>query len=165
MENIQNENVQQEQTADGLAEAVGRVFSLPKTDAGMYSPLVLAYIGDGVYELAVRTILVRHGNIQVNKLNTKATKLVKAEAQASLIHAIAEDLTPEEASVYRRGRNAKSYTVAKHATMSDYRHATGLEALCGYLYLKQEYDRMAELLKLAMDRTGILEGVWDTTSR
>jgi len=165
MEDMQKDNIQQEQTADGLAEAVGRVFALPETDAGMYSPLVLAYISDGVYELAVRTILVRHGNIQVNKLNTKATKLVKAEAQAALIHAIAEDLTPEEASVYRRGRNAKSYTVAKHATMSDYRHATGLEALCGYLYLKREYDRMAELLKLAMDRTGILEGLWDTTSR
>ncbi len=150
---------------NGFAEAIGGAFALPKTDAGMYSPLVLAYIGDGVYEMAVRSILVSHGNIQVNKLNTKAVKLVKAEAQASIIHAIAEELTPEEASVYRRGRNAKSYTVAKHATMSDYRHATGLEALCGYLYLKQEYERLSALLKLGMDKTGILEGLWDTTNQ
>lgn len=136
---------------------IRNLFGLPEVDASMLSPLVLAYIGDGVYEMAVRTILVSGGNIPVNKMNAKASCIVRASAQAAIIHAVADELTEEEAAVYRRGRNAKSYTVAKNATMSDYRHATGLEALCGYLYLKESYGRLLFLLKSGMTRTNILE--------
>lgn len=152
------ESVMEKSKEISFAEAVRNTFALPEADAGMYSPLVLAYLGDGVYEMIVRTVLVSRGNIQVNKLNAKATALVKASAQAALIHAVADELTEEEAAVYRRGRNAKSYTKAKHATMSDYRHATGLEALCGYLYLKGAYERLTVLIRKGLEGAELLDG-------
>ncbi|MBQ8639737.1 MAG: ribonuclease III [Lachnospiraceae bacterium] len=155
-ESITTKNLEAHGSDCDFREAVNRVFELKPEEAGMYSPLVLAYLGDAVYELMIRTILVSKGNIQVNKLNSQATKFVKASAQAAIAHAIAEELTQEEASIYRRGRNAKSYTVAKHATMSDYRHATGLEALCGFLYLKGESERLVCLLKKGLEESGLL---------
>ena len=112
-----------------------------------YSPLTLAYIGDAVYELIIRTVLVKKGNCPVNRLHKKASSLVKAGAQSAIMEVIEEELTPEELSVYRRGRNAHSPTMAKHATMADYRRATGFEALMGYLYLKEDYTRMIELVR------------------
>ena len=110
------------------------LFHLEDQDIRSYSPLTLAYIGDGVYELIIRTILVKKGNCPVNRLHKKASSLVKAAAQSGIMEVIEEKLTPEELSVYRRGRNAHSPTMAKHATMADYRRATGFEALMGYLY-------------------------------
>ena len=107
------------------------LFALGNTDIKTYSPLTLAYIGDAVYEIVIRTILVEKGNAQVNKLHQRASKLVKASAQSEIIEKLKEDLTEEELAVYKRGRNAKSYTMAKNATMSDYRRATGFEALMG----------------------------------
>jgi ribonuclease-3 family protein len=80
---------------------------------------------------------------------------VKAQAQAKLIEALADELTDEETSVYRRGRNAKSYTTAKNASVADYRKATGLEALIGYLYLKNEEDRILELIDTGFTKLGI----------
>ena len=118
------------------------LFHLEEQDLRSYSPLTLAYIGDGVYELIIRTILVKKGNCPVNRLHKKASSLVKAGAQSAIMEVIEEELTPEELSVYRRGRNAHSPTMAKHATMADYRRATGFEALMGYLYLKEDYTRM-----------------------
>ena len=115
-----------------------------------YSPLTLAYIGDGVYELIIRTILVKKGNCPVNRLHKKASSLVKAGAQSAIMEVIEEELTPEELSVYRRGRNAHSPTMAKHATMADYRRATGFEALMGYLYLKEDYTRMLTLVRMGI---------------
>ena len=109
------------------------LFHLEDQDLRNYSPLTLAYIGDGVYELVIRTILVKKGNCPVNRLHKKASSLVKAGAQSAIMEVIEEKLTPEELSVYRRGRNAHSPTMAKHATMADYRRATGFEALMGYL--------------------------------
>ena len=87
-------------------------FGLKQADAGMYSPLVLAYIGDAVYELMIRTMIVNHGNMQVNKLHKKSSSLVKAEAQANLIKILRPHLTEEENAVFKRGRNARSVTVA-----------------------------------------------------
>ena len=118
------------------------LFELKDQDIRSYSPLTLAYIGDGVYELIIRTILVKKGNCPVNRLHKKASSLVKAAAQSNIMEVIEEKLTPEELSVYRRGRNAHSPTMAKNATMADYRRATGFEALMGYLYLKEDYSRM-----------------------
>ena len=123
------------------------LFHLEDQDLRSYSPLTLAYIGDGVYELIIRTILVKKGNCPVNRLHKKASSLVKAGAQSAIMEVIEEELTPEELSVYRRGRNAHSPTMAKHATMADYRRATGFEALMGYLYLKEDYTRMIELVR------------------
>ena len=126
------------------------MFQLADTDIRTYSPLTLAYIGDAIYELVVRTILVEKGNTQVNKLNQRANRLVKASAQSEMIEKLKPYLTEEEMAVFKRGRNAKSYTMAKNATMSDYRRATGFEALMGYLYLTEQWERMLELIKLGM---------------
>ena len=126
------------------------LFHLEDQDIRSYSPLTLAYIGDGVYELIIRTILVKKGNCPVNRLHKKASSLVKAAAQSGIMEVIEEKLTPEELSVYRRGRNAHSPTMAKHATMADYRRATGFEALMGYLYLKEEYERMITLIRMGL---------------
>ncbi len=129
-------------------------FALPEVDIHAYSPLVLAYIGDGIYELLIRTILVGRGNCQTNVLHKRASAYVKASAQAAMAFAIREELTEEERAVYKRGRNANTATMAKHATMHDYRHATGFEALMGYLYLTNQMERMIDLIKMGMERTG-----------
>lgn len=127
-------------------------FQISPVDPKGYSPLALAYIGDGVYELMIRTILVSERDMQVQKYHKKASNLVKAQTQANMIHAILKELTEEEMTVYKRGRNAKSYTMAKNATVSDYRAATGFEALIGYLYLKEDLVRVIELVKMALAR-------------
>ncbi len=115
-------------------------------NANEYSPLVLAYMGDAVYELYIRSKLVAKANMQVNKLHKEATSFVKAKAQAELIRSIMDKLTEEEISVYKRGRNAHSYTSAKNADIVDYRCATGFEALIGYLYITNRMERVYELL-------------------
>ena len=130
--------------------SIKELFQLEDTDIRTYSPLTLAYIGDAIYELVIRTILVEKGNTQVNKLNQRANRLVKASAQSEMIEKLKPHLTEEEMAVFKRGRNAKSYTMAKNATMSDYRRATGFEALMGYLYLTEQWERMLELIKLGM---------------
>ena len=126
------------------------LYHLEDQDLRSYSPLTLAYIGDGVYELIIRTILVKKGNCPVNRLHKKASSLVKAGAQSAIMEVIEEELTPEELSVYRRGRNAHSPTMAILATMADYRRATGFEALMGYLYLKEDYTRMLTLVRMGI---------------
>ena len=126
------------------------LFHLKDQDIRSYSPLTLAYIGDGIYELIIRTILVKKGNCPVNRLHKKASSLVKAAAQSAIMEKIEEQLTEAELSVYRRGRNAHSPTMAKHATMADYRRATGFEALMGYLYLKEDYTRMTALIRMGI---------------
>lgn len=131
-----------------------KLLRLNEVDAGGYSPLALAYIGDAVYELAIRTKVLNRGNVQVNKMHKKSAGLVKAESQAALFKLISEELTQEETAVYKRGRNAKSFTMAKNATMLDYRMATGLEALVGYLYLKEDFERLFYLIGLGLEKMG-----------
>ena len=133
------------------------MLALPKMDVRTYSPLVLAYIGDAVYEILVRTRVVSHGSMQVNKMHKKSASLVKAETQANLAKLLMDDLTPEESAVYRRGRYARSATMAKHATMIDYRMATGFEALMGYLYLMGRYDRVLKLVHDGFEKIGEIE--------
>ena len=130
----------------GLSE-LKELFGLKDRDLRTYSPLTLAYIGDGVYELVIRTVLVKKGNCPVNQLHKKASSLVKAGTQSKMMEALEPILTEEELAVYKRGRNAHSPTMAKHATMADYRRATGFEALMGYLYLKEDYSRIVELVR------------------
>ena len=129
-------------------------FQLKEVDAGMYSPLVLAYVGDAVYEIMIRTKVVNGGSVQVNKLHKHSAALVKAETQAKMIMSLMEELTEEEMAVYKRGRNAKSYTMAKNASMKDYRMATGFEALIGYLYLSEQHHRLVELVSHGMTKIG-----------
>ena len=130
-------------------------FGLEEQDLRTYSPLTLAYIGDAIFELVVRTVLVERKNTQAEKLHKAATKIVKAETQALMIEDIKEELTEEELAVYKRGRNAKAVTRAKNATMSEYRRAKGFEALMGYLYLKGDIERMIELIHLAVEKAEV----------
>lgn len=112
----------------------------------MLSPLQLAYVGDAVYEVFVRTQLIENKKCKVNQLHRLATKYVKAEAQSEIIHRIEDLLTEEEKTIVRRGRNAKSNSVPKNAKLSDYKNATALECLVGFLYLEKRDDRLKELL-------------------
>lgn len=127
-------------------------FELSHQDLKMYSPLTLAYIGDAAFEIVVRTVLVRRANRQVNKLHRMAASLVSAEHQSKMVAVLEPYFTEEEAHVYKRGRNAKAATKAKNASITDYRRATGLEAVMGYLYLKGDYHRMVDLVELALER-------------
>ena len=128
-------------------EYLKQLFDLPEVNAKQYSPLTLAYIGDAVYELVIRTILVSRANTPVNRLHHRASSLVKAEKQSELIGILEPLFTAEEEHIYKRGRNAKSYTSAKNANITDYRRATGFEAVMGYLYLKGDYRRMLDLIR------------------
>ena len=138
-----------------LKEMFLNEFGLEEQDIRTYSPLTLAYIGDAIFELVVRTVLVERKNTQAEKLHKAATKIVKAETQALMIEALKEELTEEELAVYKRGRNAKAVTRAKNATMSEYRRATGFEALMGYLYLKGEMERMIKLIHLGVEKAEV----------
>lgn len=120
----------------------------PSEKPSMFSPLTLAYIGDSVYEVYVRTHLLKNGNLPTNRLHKESIKYVSAEAQSSFMEALEPLLTQEEEAVYKRGRNAKSYTVPKHAQLIDYKRATGFEALIGYLYLSKNEQRIDELMQI-----------------
>ncbi|MDK2807677.1 MAG: mini-ribonuclease [Clostridiales bacterium] len=137
-----------------LKDQINQIFGKNAADYKQYSGLTLAYIGDAVFDLIIRTLLVENGNIPVNHLHKKASRVVKAQTQAALIHAIEEDLTEQECFIYKRGRNAKSVTSAKNASIHDYRTATGLEALVGYLYLDNQMERALLLMKTGLDRIG-----------
>lgn len=115
------------------------------------SPLTLAFLGDSVYEMFIRTKILSSGNRPANELHKIAVGYVKAKAQASAAHKIFDMLTEEELAIYKRGRNTNIHTVPKNADVADYRHATALETLIGYLYLKGENERLLTLLNVAFD--------------
>lgn len=119
----------------------------PDSDPRQMPPLVLAYIGDAVYELYVRTYLLSREMGKVKGLHEKASALVRASRQADFLHRLDGLLTQEEKEVAKRGRNAKTASVPRGAQMTDYRLSTGFEALCGYLFLLKREDRISELLK------------------
>lgn len=123
---------------------------LSQQEIQMMSPLALAYLGDAVYELFVRTYIVSTSKLNVNKLNKMSVNFVKAESQAKIAKFIEAELSEEELRVLKRGRNQKSGSVAKNATIGDYRLATGLEALVGWLYLKEEYIRLNTLMNMGI---------------
>ena len=135
-----------EKSIISLEDSLDSVFGLSSKDWKLYSPLTLAYLGDAVYEMVIRTICVKRANMQTQKLHRKVTGYVSAKAQAKMMDALAGELTEEEESIYRRGRNSKPYTKAKNASMEEYLKATGFEALVGYLYLQKEYERLNALI-------------------
>lgn len=130
-----------------VLEQILQKFECKSKDIRAYSPLTLAYLGDVVYDLVIRTMVVERANRAANELHKKTIQYVKAETQANIIEALQSQLSEEEEAIYKRGRNAKSYTTAKNASVADYRKATGLEALIGYLYLSNRMDRVLELIK------------------
>ena len=143
----------EESLTQNLTESIKNVLGLKEISPAQLSPLVLAYIGDSIFDLVIKTYLLdTKGNMQVNKLNRFASNIVKAQSQSEMIGIIETLLSPAEEAVYKRGRNAKSYTSAKNASISDYRRATGFEALMGYLYLEGEYERMIQLIKAGLDK-------------
>ncbi len=113
--------------------------------------LALAYLGDCIYELVIRTMLVEKGIAHVSELSRAAVGFVKASAQKDMYFAIEGVLSEEETAAYKRGRNVKSSGVPKNASVSDYRIATGFEALLGYLYVSGRSDRVIELVKLGIE--------------
>ena len=126
-------------------------FQLEEIDIRTYSPLTLAYIGDAAYEMVIRSILVMQGNCPVGQFHQRASRLVKAPTQSKMMEYIEPLLTEEETHVYKRGRNAHSSTTAKNASVIEYRRATGFEAIMGYLYLKQDWKRMIDLVKVGLE--------------
>ncbi len=138
-----------------IIDAIKETFECKETDIRTYSPLALAYIGDAVYDLVIRTIVVERGNKSANNLHKQTVAYVNARVQARMADALQSELTEEEETVYHRGRNAKSYTSAKNASVIEYRKATGLEALCGYLYLTGRQERMLQLIRAAIEQIGM----------
>lgn len=125
-------------------------YEFDNLNPNLVTPLTLAFIGDAVWEIYIRSrIINEHPDMPVNKLNKYVIKFVKASGQCDAIHSIEEMLTEDELSAYKRGRNAKSYTKAKNATLRDYRHATGFEALIGYVYMTGNKERLTELMQSA----------------
>ena len=137
-----------------LLQLIRRDFGLGEVDLRTLSPLTLAFVGDCVYDLILRTVIVERHNASPNQLHREKSRLAKAPAQAEMAEALQEHLTQEELAVYRRGRNAKSHTTAKNASVLDYRKATGLEALYGWLYLSGQEERLLQLLRLSLNRLG-----------
>ena len=132
-------------------EYMKEVFSMQEVDIREYSPLTLAYIGDSIYDLIIKSLVINRGNKQVQKLHKETSSLVQASAQSMMMRAMQEELTDEERAVYKRGRNAKSVSPAKNQSITDYRRATGIEALIGYLYLQEKWKRMLDLVKIGLD--------------
>lgn len=116
------------------------------------SPLVLAYLGDTVYESYIREHLIRQNiNRKVPNLHKLAIQYSKAKAQATIIHELEDELTEEEMKIFKRGRNQKSHTAPKNADIIDYKYATGFEALIGYLYLSEDKERLEYIVKKGIE--------------
>lgn len=140
---------------EGLNRFIKEKFEIGDVDMRTYSPLTLAYIGDGIFDLVIRTVVVARGNTSANQQHCHTSHVVKAATQAAMMQGLLEELTEEETDIYRRGRNAKSHTIAKNASVSDYRSATGFEALMGYLYLSDRTDRMIQLIQIGLKKCNI----------
>lgn len=122
-----------------------------KAEAGMMQPLVLAYVGDAIFELFIRNYLVNKMAGHVNEYHRESTYYVKAGAQSKIIHALEPDLIDEEWTIVKRGRNQKSATVPKNADLTDYKYATGFEALLGYLFYIGDYERLITIMEKATE--------------
>lgn len=132
-------------------EYIDEVLNLKEVDVNSYSPLVLAFIGDCVFDLVIKTMIINRGNKQVHKLHEETSAYVQAATQSKMMREMQNHLTEEEHSIYRRGRNAKSVSPAKNQSITDYRRATGFEALIGFLYLTKQYKRLMDLVKIGLD--------------
>ena len=136
-----------------------REFEMKEVNIDSYSPLTLAYIGDSVYDLIIKSLVINEGNKQVKKLHQETSHMVQASAQSEMMRVIQGVLTEEEHAVYRRGRNAKSVSPARNQSLTDYRRATGFEALMGWLYLKSDWKRIIDLVKIGLAHLEELDAV------
>ncbi|MCI9177182.1 MAG: ribonuclease III [Clostridia bacterium] len=124
-----------------------------KEEINQMSPLTWAYIGDGVYELYIRTYLINKTRLKPHKLHIEAIKYVKAKAQAEILKKLDSILTLEEQEIVRRGRNTQTHHIAKNASMQEYMYSTAFEALIGYLYLTGQEERLITILEAILDET------------
>ncbi len=138
-----------------LNEYLNSKFDIEPKDIRTYSPLTLAYMGDAIFDVVIRSILVNKGNTAVNKLHNRASSVVKAGTQAKMAAALLDYFTEAEADWYRRGRNSKPHTKAKNASTMDYLEATGFEAVIGYLYLTGDMNRICELINRGINALGL----------
>lgn len=138
-----------------LLEEIRRKFGVSGVDIRTYSPLTFAYIGDAIYEMVIRTLIVDQGQRAANSLHKHTTRIVCAQTQAKLIDALMDSLTEEELVIYRRAKNAKLNSTAKNATIQEYRKATAFEAVCGYLYLTNQTNRLLDLVKKGIELLAI----------
>ena len=136
-----------------------REFEMKEVNIDSYSPLTLAYIGDSVYDLIIKSLVINEGNKQVKKLHQETSRMVQASAQSEMMRVIQGVLTEEEHAVYRRGRNAKSVSPARNQSLTDYRRATGFEALMGWLYLKSDWKRIIDLVKIGLTHLDEMDAV------
>ncbi len=132
-------------------ESILSFFDIEEKDIRTYSPLTLAFLGDAVYELVIRTLVVGKGNTSPAKLHKTSSSFEKAAAQSALLDRIEAELTDDEMDFVRRGRNSKPRTMAKNASTKDYLKATGLETLIGYLYIKGDEERLFYLMEKGME--------------
>ena len=132
-------------------EHIRDVLEIPEPDTDSCSPLVLAYIGYCIYDLIIKSMVVGRGIKQVQRLHEETSSYVQASAQSQMMRTMQQHLTEEEHAIYRRGRNTRSVSAAKNQTITDYRRATGFEALLGYLFLKKRYARLMEIVKIGLD--------------
>lgn len=153
-QSIMEESTEQQTAQGSILQRIRENFPGKRQDPKAYSPLALAYIGDALYDLIIRTVVVERANRPVRDLHRIAVKYVSAEAQAEVASALLDRLTEEEGAVYRRGRNSKPHTKAKNASMEDYLKATGFEAVLGYLYLTDNLERALELVRDGLAATG-----------
>ena len=144
-----------EESVKTLLQSIQETFPGKKQDIRSYSPLTLAYIGDAVYDLIIRTVVVGRANRPANMLHHITVRYVSAGAQAKIIQALMESLTEEEKDIYRRGKNSKPHTTAKSASAAEYLQATGFEAVLGYLYLTDRMDRVLELVQQGIAAAGM----------
>jgi ribonuclease-3 family protein len=135
-----------------LMERLNGYNGLKETEVMMLNPLVWAYIGDAVYEVYVRSYVISQGKRNAGDLHKGSISFVKAEAQSDILEKLLPHLTEEEQNIVRRGRNTKTTHVPKNAVVIDYRRATALEALIGYLYLMRQYERMDEIMGFIFDK-------------
>ena len=124
--------------------------NMSEVNSETYSPMTLAYIGDCFYDLIITSLVISEGNKQVKKLHQETSKLVQASAQSEMMREIQLHLTEQEHAAYKRGRNAKSVSPAKNQSLTDYRRATGFEALIGWLYLNGQFSRILELVQIGL---------------
>ncbi len=139
-----------------MLSQIHKEFGSGGVDIRTYSPLTLAYIGDAVFEIIIRTLIVEKGQRAANTLHRHTTKIVCAQTQAKMIEAVYESLTEEEQEVYSRGKNTKTNSSAKNASLSDYHKATGFEALCGYLFLKDNMERITQIIGQSLEEAQII---------
>ena len=143
----------------GFEHYMEQIPGMGTVDPRASSQLVLAYIGDCVFDLIIKLMVAGKGNRQVYKLHEETSHYVQASAQSFMMRAMQEHLTAEEHAVYRRGRNARSVSPAKNQSITDYRRATGFEALIGYLYLDREYARLTALVSIGLGSLRAADGV------